>query len=171
MAKDEMKGNIRTYIQPGDIGSIIQLHGTLYAQEYGLDHTFEGYVAFGMGEFAATYDKDKDYFAVAEVNGRIVGSIVIVHQPDQTARLRWFIVLPEARGAGLGRRLLENAVNFCRQKGFSSVILWTISDLKTAAHLYRSVGFRLTEQHTHEIWGGERTEEKYEMNLVSITTR
>ena len=53
--------NIRTYLQPGDIGTIIQLHGILYAQEYGLDHTFEGYVASGMGEFAASYDQENDY--------------------------------------------------------------------------------------------------------------
>ena len=104
--------NIRTYLQPGDIGTIIQLHGILYDREYGLDHTFEGYVASGMGEFAAAYDPANDYFAVAEVDGRIIGSIVIVHQADQVARLRWFLVLPEARGAGLGRRMLEDAMTF-----------------------------------------------------------
>ena len=157
--------NIRTNLKPGDIGTIIQLHGILYDQEYGLDHTFEGYVASGMGEFAAAYDPDNDYFAVAEVDGRIIGSIVIVHQPDRAARLRWFLVLPEARGAGLGRRLLEDAMTFCRQKGFKSVMLSTISELKPAIHLYESVGFRLVEQHTHEIWGAERTEEIYEVNL------
>ena len=157
--------NIRTYLQPGDIGTIIQLHGILYAQEYGLDHTFEGYVASGMGEFAASYDQENDYFAVAEVDGQMIGSIVIVHQPDLVARLRWFLVLPEARGAGLGRRLVEDAMTFCRQKGFKSVMLSTISDLKPAIHLYESVGFRLIEQHTHQIWGAERTEEIYEVRF------
>lgn len=157
--------NIRTRLQPGDIGAIIQLHGILYDQEYGLDHTFEGYVASGMGEFAAAYDPENDYFAVAEVDGRIIGSIVIVHQPDRAARLRWFLVLPEARGNGVGRRLLEDAMTFCREKKFKSVILSTISELKPAIHLYESVGFRLKEQITHQIWGAKHTEEFYEAIL------
>ena len=157
--------HIRTNLKPGDLGTIIHLHGTLYEREYGLDYTFEGYVARGMGEFSVAYDPDKDFFAVAEDDGRIVGSVAIAHQADNVAQLRWFLVHPEARGAGLGRRLLEAAVSFCREKGFSKVILWTISELKPAIHLYRSVGFHLTEQHTHEIWGAEHTEEKYEMLL------
>jgi GNAT superfamily N-acetyltransferase len=157
--------NIRTNINPGDIGYITYLHGTLYAAEYGLDHTFEGYVAAALGEFARKYDSNKDYFAVAELAGRIAGAIAIVGQPDQTAQLRWFLVHPEARGHGLGRRLLKEAVDFCRQRKYKSVFLWTISELKTAAHLYRDAGFELTEQNTHEIWGAERTEERYELEL------
>jgi len=157
--------NIRTNINPGDIGYITYLHGTLYAAEYGLDHTFEGYVAAALGEFARKYDSNKDYFAVAELAGRIAGAIAIVGQPDQTAQLRWFLVHPEARGHALGRRLLKEAVDFCRQRKYKSVFLWTISELKTAAHLYRDAGFELTEQNTHEIWGAERTEERYELEL------
>ena len=157
--------NLRTHFKPGDIGYITYLHGALYAVEYGLDHTFEGYVAAGIGEFARKYDANKDYFAVAELDGTIVGAIAIVGQPDQTAQLRWFLVHPDARGRGLGKRLLTDAVDFCRQRNYKSVFLWTISELKTAAHLYRDAGFQLTEQNTHEIWGAVRTEEKYEFGL------
>src|ERR1043166_3214078 len=157
--------HIRTNIKPVDIGYITYLHGSLYASEYGLDHTFEGYVATGIGEFARKYDANKDYFAVAELGGRIVGAIAIVGQPDQTGQLRWFLVHPDARGHGFGRRLLKEAVDFCRQREYKSIFLWTISELKTAAHLYRDAGFQLTEQNTHEIWGAVRTEEKYELSL------
>ena len=156
---------IRTHIKAGDIGYITYLHGTLYAAEYGLDHTFEGYVAAGLGQFANTYNSEHDYFAVAELDGTIVGSVAIVGQPDQTAQLRWFLVDPDARGQGLGKRLLRDAVDFCRQRNYKSVFLWTISELKTAAHLYRDAGFQLTEQNTHAIWGAVRTEEKYELGL------
>ena len=157
--------NLRTYFKPGDIGYITYLHGTLYAAEYGLDHTFEGYVAAGLGQFANTYTSDHDYFAVAELDGTIVGSVAIVGQPDRTAQLRWFLVHPDARGHGLGTGLLREAVDFCRQRNYKSVFLWTISELKTAARLYRDAGFQLTEQNTHEIWGAVRTEEKYEFGL------
>jgi len=156
---------IRTNIRSGDIGYVIYLHGVLYAREYNLDSTFEGYVAAGLGEFAITYDERKDYFAIAEAEGRIVGSIAIVGRPDQTAQLRWFLVDPDARGSGLGRKLLHEALAFCRNHKFRSVFLWTLSELKAAAYLYQDAGFRLTEQKTHEIWGDVRTEERYEIIL------
>ncbi len=156
---------IRTNIQPGDIGCVIRLHGILYAQEFGLDHTFEGYVAAALGEFAIRYDQRKDYFALAEEEGRIVGSIAIVRLADQTAQLRWFLVHPDARGCGLGRRLLQGALEFCRDRGFRSAFRWTISGLEAAFHLYQEAGFRLTEQKTHKIWGGMRTEERYDLAL------
>ena len=156
---------IRKGFEPGDIGSIVQLHGVLYGEEYNLDHTFEGHVAAGLGEFAKQYDPNKDLFAVAEDEGRIVGSIAIMGVPDQTAQLRWFLLHPAARGAGLGKRMLNEALDFCREHHFKSVCLWTISELKAAAHLYRQAGFTVTREETHEIWGATRTEQEYDLIL------
>ena len=156
---------IRTHLKSGDIGSIVYLHGTLYALEYKLDYTFEGYVAAGLGEFAKSFDGRKDRLWLAEEAGRIVGSIAIAGLADNVAQLRWFLVCPECRGSGLGRRLLREALAFCRDRGFSSVFLWTISELGAAAHLYREAGFSRTEQKRHELWGGMRTEERYDLLL------
>ena len=157
--------NIRTELRPGDIGYIIYLHGTLYAQEYALDQTFEGDVAIRMGEFAKTYDPSKDYAAVAELEGRIAGAVFINGLSDERAQLRWFLVHPDARGRGLGRQLIDGAKAFCRERGFAKVSLWTISELKAAAHLYRQAGFVITREETHEIWGASRTEQEYELIL------
>jgi len=157
---------IREELNPGDIGAIVQLHGTLYAREYGLDHTFEGYVAAGMGEFAVKYNAANDYLAVAEQDGQIYGSIAIVGH-DDLAQLRWFIVHPELRGHGVGKRLLDGAITYCKRRPFKSVFLWTISELTIAARLYKGAGFRLTEQKTHEIWGAIHTEERYDLDLQS----
>lgn len=156
---------IRTELQPGDIGYIIYLHGSLYAREYALDRTFEGDVARNMGGFAKTYDPRTDYFAVAELNGSIVGSIVINGLPDEVGLVRWFLVHPSVRGRGLGHELINGALAFCRERGFKKVRLWTISELKAAAHLYRQAGFVVTREETHEIWGATRTEQEYELNL------
>ena len=156
---------IRTNIQPGDLGYVISLHGLLYAQEYGLDHTFEGYVASGVGEFGKSFDQRKDCLWLAEDYGQIAASIAIAGQTDQTAQLRWFLVAPDVRGRGLGRQLLTAALDFCRAREFRSVFLWTLSDLKGAARLYQQAGFRRTEHKTHEIWGAVRTEERYDLTL------
>jgi GNAT superfamily N-acetyltransferase len=156
---------IRTTIQPGDIGEIVRLHGVLYAREYALDRTFEGYVAAGIGAFAIEFDERKDRLWIAESNARLLGSIAIVGQADRSAQLRWFLVDPDARGAGLGRRLLAEALAFCRERRFTSVFLWTISGLPASAHLYRKAGFELTEEKTHELWGTVRTEQRYDLFL------
>lgn len=156
---------IRTRLEPGDVGYVIYLHGALYAREYGLDHTFEGYVAERLGDFAKQYDPRTDYFAVAEMDGRIVGSIVIDGQEDQTAMLRFFLVHPDARGRGLGRELMNRSLAFCREHSFKSIFLWTITELKTAIHLYQQAGFECTERNTHEVWGALRTEERYDLVL------
>ncbi len=152
-------------MEPGDVGYIIYLHGVLYAREYNLDRTFEGGVAERFGEFAKQYDPRKDLFAVAELDGRIVGSIVIHERGDNTATLRYFLVHPDVRGRGVGRELMKRALAFCRERGYRKVDLWTISELKAAAHLYRQFGFVVTREKTHEIWGATRTEQEYELQL------
>jgi GNAT superfamily N-acetyltransferase len=94
-----------------------------------------------------------------------VGSIAINGLVDNTAQLRWFLLHPSVRGAGLGKQLLQEAVDFCKERKFKSVSLWTISELKTAAHLYRQAGFQLTWENTREFWGGMRTEQRYDLIL------
>ena len=156
---------LRHTIQPGDIGYLIYLHGILYAKEYGFDHTFEPYVAIPMAEFVCSSDVDGQCLWIAEMDGDIVGSIAIVRDSEREAQLRWYLVHPDARGLGLGRALLEAAVDFCREQGYELVFLWTVSGLHVARYLYESVGFVKTEEETHELWGVTVTEERYELSL------
>jgi len=164
--KDQVK--LRTEIRPGDLGYVTYLHGKIYAVENQLDFTFEGYVAAGLGEFARTYDEQRDRLWLAETEQGIVGSIAIVGSKmvvENTAQIRWFLVHPTARGSGLGKRLVQEAVEFCRERHFASIFLWTVSDLLPAAHLYRAAGFLVTEEKTHAIWGKVRTEQRYELKF------
>ena len=95
----------------------------------------------------------------------MVGSIGILGQAHGEAQLRWFLVHPACRGRGLGLTLLKNALQFCRERQFKSILLWTFSDLEAAAHLYQSVGFHKTAQKTHPLWGRTLTEERYDLLL------
>jgi N-acetylglutamate synthase-like GNAT family acetyltransferase len=156
---------IRTSLQPGDIGELVRLHGVLYAEEYNLNSGFEGYVAEGLGKFVRANEDERGRIWIAESEARIVGSIAIVRLPERVAQLRWFLVHPEARGLGLGQRLIAGALEYCRELKARSVFLWTLNELSAAAHLYRRAGFCLTEQKTHEIWGTVRTEERYDLTL------
>ena len=157
--------HLRSDLKPGDVGGIVHLHGVVYAQEYGWDSTFEGYVAEGLARFALSHNPRDDCLWIAEANEEIVGSIGVVGYSAREAQLRWFLVHPARRGRGLGRRLLNEALEFCRERPFGSVFLWTTSDLEAAAHLYQQAGFRKTEEKTHRTWGQTVTEERYDVSL------
>jgi GNAT superfamily N-acetyltransferase len=156
---------VRTDLQPGDLGAVVQLHGVLYAREYGFDPTFEAYVAGPLAEFVRR-GSPRERLWLAERDGRLVGCVAIVAASPEIAQLRWFLVDPSARGAGLGRRLLGEAVAFSRESGYNHVLLWTVSALAAAAHLYRALGFRRTEEKPGRLWGMDVVEEKYELPLT-----
>jgi ribosomal protein S18 acetylase RimI-like enzyme len=155
---------LRTTLRPGDLGTIVHLHGTLYAREYGFDPTFEAYVAGPLAEFVRAGDARARLW-IAERGEQIVGCVAIVAAAPHTAQLRWFLVDPGARGTGLGKRLLREAVAFCEACGYTSVILWTERSLTAAAHLYEAAGFRKVEEKPGRVWGKDVVEEKYELQL------
>jgi ribosomal protein S18 acetylase RimI-like enzyme len=65
----------------------------------------------------------------------------------------------------MGAKLLEEAINFSKEKEYSSVFLWTASALTAARELYERAGFQLTEEKRHELWGAIVTEQRYEMRF------
>jgi GNAT superfamily N-acetyltransferase len=152
---------------PGAIGRIAELHGTYYYKHWGFDLFFESKVAIELSEFLRRFNEARDGFWVASVEGKIVGSIAIdgVNPDSKGAHLRWFIVAPESRGHGIGKMLLEEAVEFCRKVKFSGVYLWTFAGLEPARYLYEKCGFRLCEQCEGNQWGRAVTEQKFELIL------
>jgi GNAT superfamily N-acetyltransferase len=156
---------LRNDLQPGDVGAIVSLHGLLYAREYGFDVTFEAYVAEPLAEFVKA-KRSRDRIWLAEQDGKLVGCIAIVGVSDAVAQLRWYLVDPSARGQGLGKRLLDEAISFCRQQGYESIFLWTVSALTTAARLYRAAGFVKVEEKPGRQWGVDLVEEKYVVEFV-----
>ena len=154
--------DIRHELRPGDLGMVIHLHGVLYAREYGLDTSFEPYVAKPLADFAMS---GSGRLWIAEGHGRVVGSIAVVDAEDGVGQLRWFLLAPEARGAGLGRRLLETALAYCRDRGMRHVFLWSFAQLGDALRLYERAGFQVTETNKANLWGAERTEVRMDLPL------
>ena len=155
---------MRHDLHPGDIGYIIYMHGIFHALEQGWDHTFEVYVAVPLAEFAQS-KSSREKIWILEEGDRIAGSVAIVKRTEEEAQLRWLLLEPEIRGQGIGRWLVEEALDFSRISGYDSIFLWTVDTLYIAANLYRSVGFVQKERLTHEIWGSTVTEVKYELPL------
>jgi N-acetylglutamate synthase-like GNAT family acetyltransferase len=155
---------IRTALQPGDIGMLVYLHGTLYAQMRGWDHTFEAYVAVPLSEFVKT-PSARQRIWIVEKDGLAAGSIAIVAASPTSAQLRWFLLHPELRDFGLGKHLVKEALDFCRASGYETVFLYTVNDLDAAASLYKAAGFKLTEESPAERWGGKMMEQRYDLRL------
>lgn len=156
---------LRHDLRPGDIGAIVRLHGVVYAREYGFDPTFEAYVAGPLAQFVLDRT-GRDRLWLAERGGELVGCVAIVGASATEAQLRWYLVDPAARGAGLGKRLLREAVDFAEGRGYQSIFLWTVSALEAAAHLYRAAGFVKVESTPAKRWGVEVVEEKYDRRLA-----
>ena len=137
----------------------------MYAEEYGFDISFDLYVAEGLANFIKNFESDKERLWVMEMNSKISGSIAIVKAEESVAQLRWFLLTPETRGMGIGKKLVNETVDFCKDKGYSKIILWTFDELDAARGLYENFGFKIVKTEKHEIWGQRLTEELWELDL------
>jgi GNAT superfamily N-acetyltransferase len=162
-----MSGRILTGYHPGSIGRIVELHANYYYLDWGFGLFFEARVAKEMAEFLSRFDEARDGFWIVSLNDRIEGGTAIDGIKSRTdgAHLRWFILSSEVRGQGFGRRLMEEAISFCRKKDYRKVYLQTFEGLHAARHLYEKFGFRLVEQAEGVQWGKKVTEQKFELLL------
>lgn len=156
--------SVRNEIRSGDAGRIIQMHGTLYHEEYDYTTAFEAYVAASFYEFLLDDPMKKDRIWIAEHHGEIVGCIGIIDRQSR-AQLRWFLIHPDYRGIGLGKHLLEQAVAYCREQNFESVYLDTTEDLDTAIALYTRAGFVKVQEKENHSWKENLLELEYELRL------
>jgi DNA-binding MarR family transcriptional regulator/GNAT superfamily N-acetyltransferase len=151
--------------QPGDMGWIVHRHGVLYAQEYGWDERFEALVSGIVAEFIQNYDPKKERCWIAEKDGEIVGSVLLVKHSDTVAKLRLLLVEPKARGLGIGTRLVKECDRCARQAGYQKIELWTNSVLSAARGIYEAAGYRLVHQEHHHSFGKDLIGETWELML------
>jgi DNA-binding MarR family transcriptional regulator/GNAT superfamily N-acetyltransferase len=151
--------------RPGDMGWVVQSHGTLYAAEYGFDASFEGLVAKITAEFLGAFDASRERCWIAELDGAPVGSVFLVKHSDEVAKLRLLLVDPAGRGQGLGRLLVGECIAFARACGYRKITLWTQSILLAARKIYQDAGFVLVASEPHRSFGQSLIGETWELEL------
>jgi DNA-binding MarR family transcriptional regulator/N-acetylglutamate synthase-like GNAT family acetyltransferase len=151
--------------RPGDMGWVVQSHGELYAREYGFDSSFEALVAEISAKFLASFDASRERCWIADIDGVQVGSVFLVRQTDDVAKLRLLLVEPAGRGQGLGQRLVGECISFARACGYRKITLWTQSILLAARKIYQDAGFVRVASEPHRGFGQSLIGETWELEL------
>ena len=148
-----------------DLDWLVDRHQTLYAQDEGFDATFGPLVRQILTDFVAGHDPSCERGWIAERQGTRLGSIFCVRLDDRTAKLRLFLLEPQARGLGLGRRLLETCMGFARASGYHAMQLWTHESHEAACALYRRAGFVLDSAKPVHSFGQDLVEQSWRIDL------
>lgn len=160
--------NVRRANRPGDLGWVVKAHGEAYDQQFGWNTDFEALVARIVADYATHHDPDREGAWIAEVDGRRAGCIFLVAGDEPTvAKLRILLVTPDARGLGLGSRLVDQCLTFARSARYSTVTLWTNDVLIAARRIYQACGFVLVAEEPHHSFGHDLVGQQWSLDLVS----
>jgi GNAT superfamily N-acetyltransferase len=186
------KLDVRPVGRPGDLGWVVMAHGEIYAQEFGWDATMEALVARIVADFAADADPRRAGW-IGELDGVRVGCVLCVPAEGRfsaeaasgsaegrfsaeaaaregTAQLRLLLVHPDARGHGLGGRLVDTCVEHARTAGYTRMRLWTNDVLEAARRIYLDRGFALLEEEPHHSFGKDLVGQVYDLPLSPTST-
>jgi DNA-binding MarR family transcriptional regulator/N-acetylglutamate synthase-like GNAT family acetyltransferase len=150
----------------GDLGLVASRQGLIYEQEYGWDKSYEALVAKILTEFVGHNDDVHERAWIAERHGVVLGSVYLMKEDTDTARLRLLYVEPHARGLGLGKKMVSECTAFARQAGYKRIVLWTQSSLTAARKLYVKEGYELVKQEPHHSFGKDLTGETWQLVLT-----
>jgi GNAT superfamily N-acetyltransferase len=138
---------IRPGYEPGVIGRIGELHGRYYAVAWGSGAAFEMQMLRELCDFVEAYDPRTCLLLTAHDGDVMVGSLaVMLVSGTRTARLRFVIVDPAWQGHGIGKRLLQAALTWCRDRDLETCFLWTVEGLPASRGMYEAAGFKVVER-------------------------
>lgn len=149
----------------GDLGWVVRRQSILYAQEYGWDETYEPLAAEILAGFVRHHDPVRERGWIADRDGETVGAVFLMRASDAVAKLRLLHVEPQARGTGLGRRLVDTCIQFAREAGYKTLTLWTQSELVPARRIYAAAGFVCVKAEPYRAFGKDLVSETWDLVL------
>ena len=156
---------IRPYREE-DIPYVIDRQLSLYESERQFtSEIWKNYLTQGVLSLVDKFDAARDSIFILECDGNAAGCAAITHTEENVAQLRYFFLEPEMRGLGVGTKLLNQALDFCREKQYAHVFLWTVSAQESARLLYGKAGFCITKTSESSDWGATVLEERWDMDL------
>jgi putative acetyltransferase len=124
-----------------DVPAVVALvRGTL--AEFGLTFGEGSTTDAALAKLPRSYDAHGGAFWVAvDAGGRVIGTCGVFPVAPGDMELRKMYLSPAARGTGLGKRLLDESVAFCRARGATRIVLDTTEQMDRAIAFYEANGF------------------------------
>jgi len=135
-----MSLEIRPANQPGEIALARQLFRE-YADGIGVDLCFQGFEA-ELASLPGRYAPPRGRLLLAWSGDDAVGCVALRPVEDETCEMKRLYVQPGARGAQLGRQLIEKLCDEARAIGYRRMCLDTLPGMGTAIRLYATLGFK-----------------------------
>jgi putative acetyltransferase len=117
---------------------VVQVIGTVF-REYGATFEPEGYDA-DLTDIPRHY-LARGCFVVLEKHGRVVGTAAALPRQGATCEVKRVYLLPEHRGHGYGRALLEHVLAWAQREGYHRAVAWSDARFLTAHAVYERMGF------------------------------
>ena len=153
-----------------DADAIVALHDLVYRAEYDRNDEFVAAVGRKVAAArAAGWPELGGAVWLVERDGAVAGSLGLTHEGDRVGWVRWFVLAPEVRGHGLGRRLVAELIHTAQVQRIARLELETFSALTAAARIYRDAGFEVTWERERDDWGPTITYQHYELALGVAT--
>jgi GNAT superfamily N-acetyltransferase len=125
---------------------VLERHAHLFEDQEAWGEPFIAMIARLVADYLDDNDPEREAAWVAELDGRRVGSVYCVRRSDAVAQLRLLFVDTEARGHGVGSKLVERCIEFARERGYERMMLSTVSPLESAKRIYEAAGFKQTKE-------------------------
>jgi putative acetyltransferase len=132
-------------ITSGDNEAICAIIKSVF-EEHGINRPGTAYFDKSLHHLSEVFSIAKSNYFIARVDGKILGGAGIYPTdglPPDTCELVKMYLLPEARGKGAGKALIDQCVQFARQAGYTKIYLETMPELKKAVRIYENLGFEL----------------------------
>ncbi|MBN1574198.1 MAG: GNAT family N-acetyltransferase [Deltaproteobacteria bacterium] len=155
---------IRPY-KTGDARAVIGIMREVFIDEYGWTTAFLREAVRTLRKMLMTMIPVSELFLVCESREGLCGVMFLKVGEEDSAFIRWLAVKRGYRGRGIGRILLEAALEFSREAGYESVKLITVGQLHEAMELYRCAGFIEVGQKETVLWDMEMNVHYMEIRL------
>ncbi len=141
-------GPVVTYRSTGpeDVPEAFRLVEKVFHEEF--DLPVEDVLAQDVETARWQFDASRDLLLLAENGGRIVGTLLVLHDapaPSPTVVFSWLVVDGMSRGQGIGRDLFGRALEACRERGILRIRAHSLAASPAAPHLYWMHGLRVVE--------------------------
>jgi len=149
----------------GDLNWLVARHQDLYTRDEGFDTSYGPLIAGILRTYCNSHDPQRERGWIAAQGSRRLGSVFCIKESNDIARLRLFLLTPEARGQGLGKRLLRDCMGFARQAGYHEMVLWTHQDDRSSGSLYKAFGWNLVDSRPVFSFGVDLIEQTWRVML------